>query len=181
MFSYRFDYADIVMKFGENYPEMVKLAHFPVWKRVTIRELNPSRGAYQRIYKDIKKHGFNGTLIDYLGFFALLYLYNLARNSISGQQDNKYKLIKNIKTFLNMYAAAEIIVIRCSVRSFITDRKYFDMMKSDPRIEPVYISQDETMFSLSKDLHETMEEFLINQANKTMKVKKLYSKYVDNE
>jgi len=51
--------------------DMLKIAGFSLWEKLTVRKVNISRGTLQRAYKSKKDAKFEGDVIDYLCYESL--------------------------------------------------------------------------------------------------------------
>lgn len=70
----------IARRAGYYYETLEKLSAFPLWKKVTLKELSPSRGVTQRAYSDMsqkiygmhKNDKFSGSIIDYFCWVSMM-------------------------------------------------------------------------------------------------------------
>lgn len=65
----------ILKKYASYFDYIYKLGTVPLCKTPTIEDIKPASGAMQAIYKDIKRFNFDGTLIDYLCWLSMMYLW----------------------------------------------------------------------------------------------------------
>jgi hypothetical protein len=82
------DRTTVVKRAGYYYETLEKLAAFPLWKNVTIKDVDPSRGVMQKAYSEMnqtiygrkKDEKFGGSIIDYFCWVSLMFILLLWQN-----------------------------------------------------------------------------------------------------
>lgn len=72
---------DIIKKYAYYYDWLEKLGSIPLTRKPVQKDIEPSRGVTQAVYKQIKEERFKGDLIDYLCWISAKHIEILARNT----------------------------------------------------------------------------------------------------
>jgi hypothetical protein len=132
--------------------DLRKISHHHVWEKLTVRQLNLSRGTIQQAYKDMADGSFDGDVIDYICHSAMCDFMADAYIAY-----DTFKSIKKTIQYLDMHLDIhnEILVPMC--RLFLKNEKYLA-----EAFNVVTINQDHELFIESRKL-------LIKKANVLLK------------
>lgn len=86
-------------RYSHYYDYLQKLGKAALYSNVTIEYIEPSRGLIQSVYKEIKKHKFNGNLVDYLCWISMQYVLWQAKHSIKNLHSSRQYAEIIIKNF----------------------------------------------------------------------------------
>lgn len=134
--------------------EMRKLGEFPLWKNVKIDDLNPSRGAVQRAYKEIKEEKFEGSLIDYICWVSMLIIVFFSCQGINKNSKLTGSVKRRIRQSMSVFSNMFPVYIKNALRLYLKSRDYLD---KTIEIGCSNMTEDTKMF-LSDELNRIFEK-----------------------
>lgn len=152
--------GEIYIRYGNFLGEIEKIAKFPLWKPIKLKDLDLSRGATQRAYREMKEMGFEGTIVDYICWVELLYIAMATVEGDFGGDGAHYNII-NIKRTPLMR-----LVLKDS--SYI--KKAYDLILPDNC--PYDYTQDPNL-TYKESFIEYLKKHIITAANEQLKITEL--------
>ncbi len=106
--------------FGNFLLEIQKIAAIPLWKPVKLKDLNLSRGATQRAYREMKEMDFEGTIVDYICWVELVFFVTIAVDE--EKRDDSYQLIKKQRFMpILRLVIKDISYLKKAINTFLED------------------------------------------------------------
>ena len=145
--------------------DMLKIANFSLWEKLTVRNSGVSRGTIQRAYKEMKHWAlfgkpFNGDVIDYLCYEALEKIFEeviLANLTI--------RSYKKFCIYIEGYIEVNKHVTIPAIRLLLKNENYFDVALKNHLIH----SDDKRFIMLRKLLDQKIQTLMNLQLDAKLK------------